>query len=216
MCKATTIIEKKKNPSSNKWWSPVLLLQKALQASQMFWIWRVIFQQTDHKLRILAQNISRSWLVFLPLSFVFSPCGRREEVKAVIPEVSEHLLTNSVLCQCASAPAFEMPSYASPIAANICCSSTFHTLLTLLFFSTLGLNHKQVHRAKFDTIFETQAGFLGKDWWGETRGSAAAPWLGEDDSIPSANICTCKFRIRFPQTLARMTFKLAFWKHSCC
>lgn len=71
------------------------------------------------------------------LLFSFSLPGRKEEVKAVLPEPNEHFLTNSVLRQHASVSAFEMPSYTSPIAANICCSSTFHTLLTPFFFFLL-------------------------------------------------------------------------------
>lgn len=72
------------------------------------------------------------------LRFSFLPPGRREEVKTALPELNKHFLTNSALCQRASVSAFEMPSSASPIAANICCSSTSHTLLTLFFFRLWG------------------------------------------------------------------------------
>lgn len=65
-------------------------------------------------------------------------------------------LTNSVLCQCASVPASEMPSHTSQI--NICCSSTFHTLLTLFFFPTLQLDHKQVHRANLTQDLKLKLG----------------------------------------------------------
>lgn len=116
--------------------------------------------------------------------FCFSPCRRREEVKAVIPEVSEHLLTNSVLCQCASVPSFEMPSYASPIAANICCSSTLHTLLTLLFFSTSGLNHKQVHWANLTQYLKLKLGSLGRMGGGRHVAALLLPDWGKTTAYP--------------------------------
>lgn len=86
----------------------------------------------------MGRERSLSWLVFLPFCFLFYPPGRREEVKTVLPELNEHFLTNSALCQRASVSAFEMPSSASPIPANICCSSASDTLLTLFFFLLWG------------------------------------------------------------------------------
>lgn len=96
------------------------------------------------------------------LSFSSSPPGRREEVKTALLELSKHFLTNSVLCQRASVSAFEMPSYASPIAANICCSNTFHRLLTLSFFSTLGFDRKQVHWANLTQYLKLKLGSSGR------------------------------------------------------
>lgn len=86
------------------------------------------------------------------LSLSFSPSGTREELKTLLPET----FWQTVLCQCASVPASEMPSHTSQI--NICCSSTFHTLLTLFFFPTLQLDHKQVHWANLTQDLKLKLG----------------------------------------------------------